>query len=346
MTDLWFIISLTAALTALLAWSFQTLPGERWQIIGTIPLRKQESGAWQGVNLTYYGLFNANAYTMATALVFLLLGAAGIPVLVILAMVLIVLAVCTPASKLVARLVEKKRYTLSVGGASFVGIVTLPLMVYAADRFFGGLHPTAVLAAVAIAYAFGEGIGRIACISFGCCYGKPLSKTHPLIQRLFAKAHFTFSGHTKKIAYADGLDGTKVVPIQAITAVLYCGIGLVGTALFLQGYFRAAFLAALVVTQLWRFISEFFRADYRGNGNISAYQIMGLAAVVYSLVATALLFPRPQPLVPDLAAGLAILWQPAMILFLQALWVLSFLYTGTSQVTFADIRFSVHRERV
>lgn len=346
MTHLTFLFVLTAGLTALFIWSFRTLPGERWQIIGTIPFRKGEDGAWQGINLTFYGLFNANAYAAATALAFVLLGATGVASSVIFALVVSVLAICAPASKIVARIVEKKRHTLSVGGASFVGIVLLPVMVFAAHRIHGALHPTATLAAVAIAYAFGEGMGRIACISFGCCYGKPLAQVHPLLQRLFSRASFIFSGSTKKIAYAHGLDGTRVLPIQAVTAVLSCGIGLIGIVLYLNGYFRAAFLLPLAGTQIWRFFSEFFRADHRGDGRISAYQIMGLVSVAYSLVATFALFPDPAPLAPDLSAGMARLWTPSMLLFLQAIWISSFLYTGTSRVTSAEVRFGVHRDRV
>ena len=346
MIGFWFIIGLVFCLTLLFTWSFRNLPAERWQILGTIPLRKQGDDTWQGLNLTYYGLFNANAYTAASALVFLLLGAVGISNSVIFALVVTVLAVCMPAAKITARLVEKKKHTLSVGGASFVGMILLPPMVFAAGRIFNIHCPTAILAAVAIAYAFGEGLGRIACISFGCCYGKPLSDTHPLIQRLFSRACFVFSGPTKKIAYAHGLDGTRVLPIQAVTAVLYCTIGLAGLVFFLLEWFRTAFLVPLVVTQLWRFASEFFRADYRGDRRISAYQLMGLVSIVYSLIVVFLLFPLPNPTIPDLRTGLGRLWHPAMILFLQGLWVTSFLYTGTSQVTSAQIRFGVHRERI
>ena len=58
------------------------------------------------------------------------------------------------------------------------------------------------MGAIFIAYAFGEGIGRLACISFGCCYGKPLSECNPLIERIFQRWNFAFQGKTKKIAYA------------------------------------------------------------------------------------------------------------------------------------------------
>jgi prolipoprotein diacylglyceryltransferase len=88
-----------------------------------------------------------------------------------------------------------------------------------------------VMAALATAYALGEGVGRLACISFGCCYGKPMDQVHPLLRRLFARHAFVFTGPTKKIAYADGLDGREIFPIQAVTATLYCAAALAGAYL-------------------------------------------------------------------------------------------------------------------
>jgi hypothetical protein len=51
-----------------------------------------------------------------------------------------------------------------------------------------------------IAYAFGEGLGRLACISFGCCYGVALPEAHPLLRHMFDRWHFVFSGSMKKIS--------------------------------------------------------------------------------------------------------------------------------------------------
>jgi prolipoprotein diacylglyceryltransferase len=70
----------------------------------------------------------------------------------------------------------------------------------------------AALAAVMIVSGMGEGLGRIACISFGCCYGKPLAKVHPTVRRIFDKWNFVFSGKMKKISYASGMEGEEVVP--------------------------------------------------------------------------------------------------------------------------------------
>jgi hypothetical protein len=48
----------------------------------------------------------------------------------------------------------------------------------------------------------------------------------------------------------------------------------------------------------------------------------------------------------DLATGLAALWDPGVIIVLQALWASMFLYTGWSMVTGSVLSFHVHRDRI
>ncbi len=348
MTDELFIILFTVGITAMLVWGFRKLPGERWQILAALPRTKTADGGWAGENLTFYGLFNANAYTLALALFLVMLGAAGVPMTAILTAAALLLVVCIPASRQVARVVEKKRYTFTVGGAAFVGILIAPAVVGFTNLVFGAGTVTAIpfLAALSIAYAFGEGVGRLACISFGCCYGKPLSRCHPRVQKIFRRCSFVFTGKTKKIAYADGLDGEPVMPIQAVTAVLYCVTGLAGFYLFIKGFFTSAFLLALTVTQIWRIVSEFFRADYRGGRKFTAYQMMGIGAVLYALALAVLIPVPPVPVRPALLAGLRYLWHPGTVLLLQGLWIGTFLYTGRSRVTDASLSFRIIRNRV
>ena len=80
-------------------------------------------------------------------------------------------------------------------------MLTMPWIVWALKAAAGensGIQVLPVCAAMAVAYGFGEGLGRLACISFGCCYGKPLSQVHPLIQKILNGRGFVFSGETKK----------------------------------------------------------------------------------------------------------------------------------------------------
>ena len=337
-------------LTAYFWWGFKVLPGEKWQIVASVPSSRMEQGVWKGINFTWYGLLSANAYLVAVAVLLALMGAVGVPPLGTAILAAAMLCCCVPASRLVARIVEKKTDTFTVGGAVFVGILITPFVITLVNRIAGealAFHIPVMpaYAAIAIAYAFGEGLGRLACISFGCCYGKPLTSSSELLRRLFAGRGFVFSGSTKKIAYAGGLEAIEVIPIQAVTAVFYTVCGLVAAGMFLSSHPVGAFLLATIATQGWRSFSETLRADYRGEGKISAYQIMGIAGVVYAVAAAWFLASEPT-VTPDLTAGLRSLWSPALIPFLQGIWVMIFLYTGRSTVTGATLSFHVHRDRI
>ena len=164
-------------------------------------------------------------------------------------------------------------------------------------------------------------------------------------QKVFNRYSFIFSGKTKKVSYEGGLDGVKVFPIQAITAVVYTATGLISTLLFLHSYYALAFLFTMSITQVWRVISEIFRADYRGGGRLSAYQIMAVVSVLYSY-GIAYLSSGPHSEIADVITGLWILWNPAMMCFSLALWIAMFMYTGRSTVTGSTMSFYVHKDRI
>jgi hypothetical protein len=345
-----FVLTVGLGLAALLIWGFRTLPEERWQIIGCLLDGKDADGAWKGLNLTYYGFFNATAYLLAAVIFFILMGSLAVPIAGALAILSAVLAICMPASKLIALWVEGKTNTFTVGGASFMGLIAAPWIVEFINETLGirmgfSAPVISVLAAVSVAYAIGEGIGRLACISFGCCYGKPLSVCHPLLRKVFSGRGFIFSGATKKIAYAHHLDGREVIPIQGVTAVLLTIAGVMGCYAFLKGFHAAAFCGTLVVTQFWRVVSELLRADYRGGGRISAYQIMSLLSISYALLLLTL-FPSAEAGMPDLAVGIRALWDPGVLLFFEILWAVAFIYTGRSRVTGSTIRLHVVKEKI
>ncbi len=345
-----FVLALAVLFAGVFSWGFRSLPGEGWQIAASVPIAKDSAGHWRGLNLTYYGVLSASAYASGVAMMCVLMAAVRVPPRVTFIVVAAILAICVPASRVVARLVEGRRDGLTVGGAVFVGILATPWAVVAVNHTVGTLAEVQVpvvpaLAAASIAYALGEGIGRLSCVSFGCCYGKPLSQIHPTLQRLFSQYTFVFAGKTKKIAYESGLDGEKVVPVQGITAILHVATGLVATDLFLHARHVAALCLSLLVTQVWRAVSETLRADYRGVWKISAYQFMAAAGLLYIMFLMPFLPRAPAPHA-DLVAGVRSLWDPSVILFLQVLWIGIFLYTGRSVVTGSTLSFFVHRERL
>ncbi len=331
-------------------WAFRNLPKENWQVMACIPGKTGGNEARKGTNYTWYGFFLATAYVYGVFLFLLLMGSLGAPKTASLTLIILVLTICTPLSSIVARAVEGKRFTLTVGGAAFAGLLIAPWLIQFLNKmpynFLNYRFPILqTMIAMAIAHIAGEGMGRLACISFGCCYGKPVSSLPPLFGKLIGPFSVVFSGKTKKISYAHGLDGHPVVPIQAMTAVLYSAASLLGIWLFLNQVYAAAFMVGIGVSQGWRILSEFLRADYRGKVTFSAYQMMSLAALPYA-ICLLYFFPQAPTGAPGIETGLKSIWSPEMILFLQGLWFIIFFYTGKSRVTAAKILLYVVKDRI
>lgn len=335
---------------SLFTWAFRVLQQEDWQVMAAIPLQKLHDGFWTGMNLTYYGALTATGVGVAVATAVVLLAALSIPLGLMATLIGVLLLLCIPASAMVAKAVEQKPNTFTIGGAIFVGMLIAPwtiLLVNAAagEYWHGHLPVTATLAALAIAYALGEGTGRLACISFGCCYGKPPSMAPDWLARLFGRYHFVFAGAMKKVAYEGGFEAMPVIPIQGVTSVLLVATGMAGLSLFLKDRMLEAFLVTWLAAQSWRAISEVLRADYRGSGRISAYQMLALVGGLYGAVVAPMLTDS-SPNSPNLLNGLKALWDPTVLLPLQALWVFVFLYTGRSRVTAARISLRVLEDRI
>ncbi|HOG18533.1 MAG TPA: prolipoprotein diacylglyceryl transferase [Syntrophales bacterium] len=341
-----FVAILSLTLLALLIWGTGRLQREDRQFLAVLPGRKNADGSWTGTNVTYYGFFNAVAVVAGSMVMIVLCGSVGIALTDTLFVLGAVLTLAVPASRIVARLVEGRKDTATVSGASFTGLLAAPWIVVVANTW-GGRPETPllpVLAAMTTSFAVGEGIGRMACISFGCCYGKPLDQCPTVLRRIFAGRCFVFRGAAKKAVYEGRLEGVEVLPVQALTAFVNVLTGIVATFLFLAGHVPAAFLAALLITQGWRITSEALRADDRGTRTFSAYQILSAVAIPYGALLT-LLF-RGESAVPEAAIGLAQLWQPAAILFLLAIGAGVFRYTGWSHVTGARVSFHLRRDRI
>ncbi len=137
------------------------------------------------------------------------------------------------------------------------------------------------------------------------------------------------------------MEAVRVIPIQAVTCVIYTALALMASALYFHGQFAVAFAISLIGSQLWRVYSETLRADYRGGSTLfSAYQFMALAAALYGVVIAAWL-PAHQGLQPDLMAGLNALWSPGVIISLQLITVVMFFFSGTSTITTGELRFGL-----
>jgi len=336
--------------TLLIVLGWRLLPGERYQILASVPVAPRESNLWRGINFTAYGALTASATLIALVFVLILTTAAGAAIAPMATLMALIFTLCLPAARLVARLVEKKHHTFTIGGAFCCGLVATPLLILLVN---GGclllgapqLDLQMTLAALAIGSILGEGLGRLACISFGCCYGKPLDQCGRLATLLFGRLAFVFSASTKKAVYEGGFAGVPLVPIQGLTCLLYTATALLACHFFLQGQYRTALLLSLLVSQGWRVISEQFRADFRGFTAFSAYQKMSLAAMVYAGCLSLLPSPDP-PILPDITQGLGLLLNPGLLLCLQLLWLLLFYTFGRSTVTEATLSFAVRPDRI
>src|SRR5262245_6810870 len=129
MANFVFLAALITFFSTLFYWAFRNLPAENWQIMAAVPFQRREDGTWAGVNLTYYGFFNASACVFSCATLITLMGSVGVPIVTTLSITSVLLLICLPAAKIVARIVERKSATFTVGGASFVGIVLLPWII-------------------------------------------------------------------------------------------------------------------------------------------------------------------------------------------------------------------------
>ncbi len=350
MMNFMFVAAVALGLFALLRWGARTLPAERWQMLAAVPVAKAADGSWRGVNLTFYGFFSATGTTFGFTVMLLLLAAVGIPAAITILLALFMLIICVPASRVIAGLVEGKRNTFTVAGAAFVASVILPLLILALQPFAAKvLHREIailpILAAAAISYALGESVGRLACLSFGCCYGMPLRDAKPALAQLFRRHSVVIHGSTKKAAYASGLAGEPLIPVQAITSAVFAVAGVAGLAFFLSQHFRLAALIPVAATWGWRACSEWLRADYRGGSRISVYQVMAISSVLYLSILLVLL-PSSSQGMPDLSTAFAQFFSAAIILSLQALWIGLFLYYGRSRVTASTLSFHLIAERL
>jgi hypothetical protein len=222
-----FTFFLASIVGTILIWGLRALPRENMQILATIPWRRLESGLWRGVNLTWYGVMQTAATLLAIALALVLAGSAGVPVPTTAMSIGLTLFLAMPSARLVARLVERRSGTFTVGGAVFVATLLLPWLARAMDALGKTDHALHLLGALAVAYPLGEGLGRLACISFGCCYGRPIDHCGPTWRRLIGKHAAVVVGRTRKAAYASGYEGIPLVPAPAMSAiVLLAAMGL------------------------------------------------------------------------------------------------------------------------
>jgi hypothetical protein len=329
-----------------LRWGFKHLPEERWQFFAVLPTARTEGG-WQGVNITYYGIISALAYCFAISLFIFLCGAAKQSAVLVALFVAGLLVVAIPSSKFIARWVEGSAATFTVSGALFTTCLISPAVFYVVNAIgslwnLSALHAPSVVAAATISYCLGEAIGRLGCLSFGCCYGKPLSQAGPIEQLIYSRTATTYRGALKKIA-------VPVIAVQSVASVVLFTLCLVGLWLFWAQFFASALLVTLGGSQAWRVYSESLRADDRGEATgqsgFTMYQWMATLTFVLT-VTVAWLFAGTQPTPLNAHGGFEALFRTEVVLAVQLIFFAIIWFMGRSTVTGAHLKMTLFRDRL
>lgn len=322
------------------------------QFIATMPRGDISQDGIRGTNLTTYGALIAMGLMAGATLMVFLLGTTAMPMIPAGITCVSVLSAALISARTMAKIIERKRFTFTVGGAFAVCLAIAPWLAACIRSLWiasgGSAYPLIVLlTALALAYVLGEAIGRLACLSFGCCYGRPLADLPPRFQRLFRDWPAVFTSPTHKAVYESGFRNEPLIPVQLIAAAGNGVLATIGLFLFLETHYKAAFLTTAAGTQLLRFGLEYLRADYRGAmKKVSPYQILSLSGIPYVILVAMILDKPAATPCPVLSAGAAALWTPAAILLIQGIGLVACFYFGISRVTTSTINFGVRNDRV
>jgi len=200
------------------------------------------------------------------------------------------------------------------------------LAVIAAFGDLNGLRALLVIDALARFGSLGHALGRIGCLSYGCCHGRPTAG--PLA--------ITYRDPDSKAVRVAGLRGVPVHPAPVYEVILDLGIFAAVNAAALLGApvgVPAALLGLLYA--VGRFGIEFLR-DNRGRmlaGGLSLNHVICLALGVAS---GALLYAATSSALSAPATAWPLAWAAGPSLLPISLWTAALVFLG----------FSMHRGRV
>jgi phosphatidylglycerol:prolipoprotein diacylglycerol transferase len=209
--------------------------------------------------------------------------------------------------------------------ASWGGLLMVPL-VFAIFSWHSGLELLALVDAFALSMPIGHAVGRLGCLSYGCCYGRPTR------QRLA----ITYRNPLAKAVRIGGHQHVRLHPTALYEAILDLGILVAVTAaLFLGMPLGVPSALALMAYGFGRFAIEFLKDNggriLRSRFSVNHLLSLSMAGLGVLLLPSILSAPQASP---------AIAWAPA----LDAVPWLLLVLVPSALVIFAG--FSVHRRRV
>jgi phosphatidylglycerol:prolipoprotein diacylglycerol transferase len=209
--------------------------------------------------------------------------------------------------------------------ASWGGLLIVPL-VFAIFSWHSGLAVLVLVDAFARAMPIGHALGRLGCLSYGCCFGRPTR------QRLA----ITYRNPLAKAVRIGNLQNVRLHPAAFYEAVLDLGILLVvNTAAVLGAPLGVPSALALMLYGLGRFGIEFVKNNdgrlLLGRCAVNHLLSLAMAALGALLLHSILLAPEAAPVIA---------WASALDAVPRLLPALA----PSAMLIFAG--YSVHRRRV
>jgi phosphatidylglycerol:prolipoprotein diacylglycerol transferase len=209
--------------------------------------------------------------------------------------------------------------------ASWGGLLIMPL-VFGIFSWHSGIAVLVLVDAFARAMPIGHALGRLGCLSYGCCYGRPTRR----------RLAITYRNPLAKAVRIGNLQNVRLHPAAFYEAVLDLGILLaVNAAALLGAPLGVPSALALMAYGLGRFAIEFLK-DNDGRFLLGRYAVnhllsLAMAALGALLLHSILLAPEAAPVIA---------WAPALDAVPRLLPALA----PSAIVIFAG--YSVHRRRV
>jgi len=279
-----------------------------------------------------FGLFAALGAYLTLGWMGVILIGQGVAVTTFAALALVASALVVFGSWLLAQLLdfrlllEKPREALRRPVfASWGGLLMVPL-VFGIFSWQSGIALLVLVDAFALSMPIGHAVGRLGCLSYGCCYGRPTRRRLAIIYR----------NPLAKAVRVGGHQHVRLHPTALYEAVLDLGILVaVSTTLFLGTPLGVPSALALLAYGLGRFGIEFLK-DNGGRILRSRYSVnhllsLSMAGLGVLLLPSILLAPQPAPVIA---------WATA----LDALPALLAALVPSAVVIFAG--FAIHRRNV
>lgn len=320
-------------LTYFIIWGLKNLHKDEYQFFAVIPYKKLCEDKYEGINITFYGIISALSTTISVFIFLNLIKIINFPIDKAYFILFIIFTIGIFSSKIVAYIIEHRKNTLTIGGSIFIsGMIAAPV-IYFIIKFFKiqELYFLPVFSILSTAYVSGEGVGRLACLSFGCCYGKPASKFNFLPGKLKVK----FYADTKKAVYDSSYKNIELINIQGIVVIIFSLLGVISIISIIFQKFILAFFLSFILPSLLRFLSEFLRNDYRGNGKLSIYQIFSLILFGYGLLIVFI----SKNINLSLTLNSHISFYYSDIFILGFVFIVILIHSGISKVTYSNITF-------